>query len=156
MTMVKAASPKDRGGRPPGAPSPSRRDAGSSNVATRVVLVVEDHPIIRMGAIQLIEEAGYEAVAATNADEAIIILEARPDIHLVFTDIEMPGSLDGLKLAHYVRRRWPPVLLIVVSGKTMLDEGQLPKGARFFAKPYNDNAIVETMRDMFAVLDTAA
>jgi CheY-like chemotaxis protein len=156
MTVVKAARPKDHELRPGGSTNPSRRDVDRSNIARRIVLVVEDHPIIRMGAIQLIEEAGYEAIAATNADEAIIILEARPDIHLVFTDIEMPGSLDGLKLAHYVRRRWPPVLLIVVSGKTMLDEGQLPEGARFFAKPYNDNAIVETMRGMFAVLDTAA
>ena len=122
----------------------------------RVVLVVEDHPLIRMGAIQLIEDAGYEAVEAGNADEAIALLAARPDIHLVFTDIEMPGSIDGLKLAHYVRDRWPPVLLIVVSGKTMVDETHLPKGARFFSKPYNDNAIVETMRGMFAVLDNAA
>ena len=122
----------------------------------RVVLVVEDLALIRMGAIQLIEDAGYEAVEAENADEAIAILTARPDIHLVFTDIQMPGSIDGLKLAHYVRDRWPPVLLIVVSGKAMVDETRLPKGARFFTKPYNDNAIVETMRSMFAALDNAA
>ena len=123
---------------------------------SRVVLVVEDHPLIRMGAIQLIEEGGYTAVEAANADEAIAILAARSDIQLVFTDIEMPGSIDGLKLAHYIRHRWPPVLLIVVSGKLIVGETQLPKGARFFSKPYNDNAIVETIRGMFAELDNAA
>ena len=156
MTAVKAARPKQDERRPAGAPNPSRPEIERSKIATRIVLVVEDHPIIRMGAIQLIEEAGYEVVEAANADEAIVVLEARPDIHLMFTDIEMPGSLDGLKLAHYVRHRWPPVLLIVVSGKKLLDDSQLPKGARFFAKPYDDSTIVETMRDMFAVLDTAA
>jgi CheY-like chemotaxis protein len=143
-------------------PPPQDNGAGSggsgarTNMPNRVVLIVEDHPIIRMGAIQLIEEAGYEAIEAADADAAIAILEARPDIHMVFTDIEMPGSIDGVKLAHYVRERWPPVLLIVVSGKAAIDERELPEGARFFSKPYNDNAIIETMRRMFASLDTAA
>jgi two-component system, response regulator PdtaR len=154
MTLVKARL-KGRGRRPPDAPKPVGRKVESSKNPPRLILVVEDHPLIRMGAIQLIEEAGYEAVEASTADEAIMILEARPDIHLMFTDIEMPGSIDGLKLAHYVRHRWPPVLLIVVSGKITVDERELPAGARFFAKPYNDNKIVETMRDMFAAIDAA-
>jgi len=127
-----------------------------NNSVARIVLVVEDHPIIRMGAVQLVEEAGYQAVEVETADDAIVVLEARPDIHMVFTDIEMRGTLDGLKLAHYVRHRWPPVLLIVVSGKKLVDPSELPDGARFFAKPYNDNEIVQTMRDMFAALDPAA
>ncbi|HEY5363790.1 MAG TPA: response regulator [Aestuariivirga sp.] len=110
-----------------------------------VVLVVEDHPLIRLSAMELVEAAGFGAVGAENADAAIAILEARADIRLVFTDVEMPGSIDGLKLAHYIRDRWPPVHLIVVSGKGMLDENELPAGSRFFSKPYSDNTIVAEM-----------
>jgi CheY-like chemotaxis protein len=120
-----------------------------------VVLVVEDHPLIRMSALDLVSSAGFEGLEARNADEAIRILEARADIRLVFTDIEMPGTMDGLKLAHYIRERWPPVLLLVASGKTIVEESHLPSGARFFPKPYADTAIIETMTRMLAEADAA-
>jgi two-component system, response regulator PdtaR len=110
-----------------------------------VVLVVEDNPLIRMCAVDLVVAAGFEALEAGDADEAIRILEARADIHLVFTDVSMPGSMDGIKLAHYIRDRWPPVKLIVASGKTVVKESHLPTGARFFSKPYDHSAIVEAM-----------
>jgi CheY-like chemotaxis protein len=86
-----------------------------------VVLVVEDSAIIRMGAVDLVQSAGYEVLEASNADEAIRILESRADIDLVFTDVQMPGTMDGIKLSHYIRNRWPPVKLIVASGKAILD-----------------------------------
>jgi CheY-like chemotaxis protein len=70
------------------------------------VLVVEDEMVLRMRAVDIVEDAGFTAVAAVNADEAISILEARSDISLLFTDIQMPGSMDGLKLAHAVHDRW--------------------------------------------------
>ena len=108
-----------------------------------VVLVVEDNPLIRMYAVDLVVAAGFEALEAGDADEAIRILEARPDIHLVFTDVSMPGSMDGIKLAHYIRDRWPPVKLIVASGKAIVEESHLPAGASFFSKPYDEGAIVE-------------
>ncbi len=82
-----------------------------------VVLVVEDETLIRIAAVEAVEEAGFEVIEAQNADEAIAILEQRTDIHLVFTDIQMPGSMDGLKLAHCVRDRWPPVKIIATSGR---------------------------------------
>jgi two-component system, response regulator PdtaR len=110
-----------------------------------VVLVVEDSALIRMGVVDLIVASGFEALEASSADEAIRILEARSDIRLVFTDVSMPGSMDGIKLSHYIRDRWPPVKLIVASGKTIVDESHLPAGARFFSKPYDGGAIVETM-----------
>jgi CheY-like chemotaxis protein len=115
-----------------------------------VVLVVDDNPLIRMVAMDNFSTAGFEALEASNADEAICILEGRPEFHLVFTDVEMPGSMDGLKLAHYIRGRWPPVKLILVSGKTILDESHLPAEARFFAKPYDDGAILETVIQMLS------
>jgi two-component system, response regulator PdtaR len=115
-----------------------------------VILVVEDDPIIRMGALQFVIHAGFEALEAENADEAIRILEARSDIHLVFTDLGMPGTMDGIKLAHYIRQRWPLVKLIVASGKAILDESRLPAGARFFPKPYSDSTIVGAMMGMIS------
>ncbi len=116
-----------------------------------VILVVEDHPLIRLNALELISEAGFAGVEASNADEAIRILAARPDIRLVFTDIEMPGTMDGLKLAHYIRGRWPKVHLIVASGKEIIQENQLPSGSKFFSKPYGDHSIIEEMTRMLAI-----
>lgn len=110
-----------------------------------VVLVVEDSTIIRMGAIDLVLAAGYEALHARDADEAIAILETRDDIDLVFTDIQMPGTMDGIKLSHYIRDRWPPVKLIVASGVAILEESSLPAGSSFFSKPYDDHTITQAM-----------
>jgi CheY-like chemotaxis protein len=118
-----------------------------------VILVVEDNPLILMGALELVTFAGFEGVGAASADDAIAILEARADIHLVFTDAEMPGSIDGVKLAHYIRDRWPPIHLIVASGSTLLEESHLPAGARFFSKPYDNDAIVKEMSKMLATID---
>ena len=81
-----------------------------------IVLIVEDETLIRMDAVEMIVAAGYEVLEAANADQAIEILKARTDIAILFTDIQMPGSIDGLKLAHAVRHRWPPVKLLRVPG----------------------------------------
>ncbi|MBW8319200.1 MAG: response regulator [Arenimonas sp.] len=110
-----------------------------------VVLIVEDSPMIRMGAIDLVISAGYEALEARDADEAIRILELRTDIDIVFTDVQMPGTMDGIKLSHYIRDRWPPVKLIVASGAAILEESMLPAGSRFFSKPYDELTITEAM-----------
>jgi CheY-like chemotaxis protein len=115
-----------------------------------VVLVVEDSTIIRMGAVDLVLSAGYEALEANDADEAIRILESRSDIDLVFTDVQMPGTMDGIKLSHYIRDRRPPVKLIVASGKEILEESSLPEGSRFFSKPYSDHAIADAMARMLS------
>jgi CheY-like chemotaxis protein len=100
------------------------------------VLVVEDEPIVRMDAVDIVEEAGLIAVEAANADEAIRILETNPDIRIVFTDIDMPGSMDGIKLAFAVRDRWPPVVIMIASGYRKPLTADLPAHTRFFAKPY--------------------
>jgi two-component system, response regulator PdtaR len=113
-----------------------------------VILVVEDNAIIRMGALDLVMAAGFEALEAGDAEQAIRILESRPDVHLVFTDVNMPGSMDGMKLAHYIAHRWPPVKLIIASGEAIIEEAQLPSGARFFHKPYDDGSIAAAMQEM--------
>jgi CheY-like chemotaxis protein len=115
-----------------------------------VVLVVEDHPLVRMAVLEVKIDAGFEALEASDAREAIQLLEARPDIHLVFTDAEMPGTMDGIGLAHYVRKRWPRVKLIVVSGKSEIALRELPAGVRFFHKPYRDTSIVQAMIGMLS------
>ncbi|MGY2903370.1 response regulator [Bradyrhizobium sp. URHC0002] len=101
-----------------------------------VVLVVEDEILVRMDAIDAIEAAGFDVIDASDADEAIAILERRSDVHLIFTDIQMPGSMDGLRLAHFVRNRWPPIKIIATSGYAKITEKDLPDGSRFLPKPY--------------------
>jgi two-component system, response regulator PdtaR len=106
-----------------------------------IVLVVEDEALIRSSALDMVEEAGFEAIEASNADEAIRILESRNDIRAVFTDVNMPGSMDGLRLARVVRNRWPPVALIVASGHSNFLESELPAGSRFLNKPYHPHEV---------------
>ena len=115
---------------------------------TPVILVVEDEAIVRMMAVSVAENAGFEALWAATADEAIKILESRPDIRLVFTDVNMPGSMDGLRLAHAVRNRWPPVELIVTSGHSHIRRDELPERGRFFAKPYDIHALSQAFQEM--------
>lgn len=116
-----------------------------------LVLVVEDEALIRMGAVQMVEDAGFAAMEANNADEAIRILESRPDIRAVFTDINMSGTMDGLKLAHAIRGRWPPIHLIVTSGVNVPNKEQLPANGRFIRKPYSAEHIATALRDLFGL-----
>ena len=108
------------------------------------VLVVEDEVLIREVVKDELEDAGYTVVIAEHADAAIAILESRQDIHLVFTDIDMPGSMDGLKLAASVRDRWPPVHIIITTGKSR--PGSIPANALFIPKPYVGRNVVAAMR----------
>ena len=112
------------------------------------VLVVEDEPLLRMNAADIVEEAGYTAIEAASADEAVLILESRSDIALILTDINMPGSMDGLKLAHAVRNRWPPIKIVVVSGQMQITESELPSDSRFFGKPYQTDKMIAELRAM--------
>src|SRR5258708_8345733 len=115
-----------------------------------VVLIVEDEFLLRMNAVDMIEAAGFEVVEAANADEAIEILESRRDIGVVFTDIQMPGSMDGLKLARAVRGRWPPDQIIATSGHVHVSETELPEGGRVLAKPYNPMQVTGVLRELIS------
>lgn len=122
----------------------------SSACAARrpVVLIVEDDVLIRLHAAQIIEEAALDVIEAANADEAIAILEARSDITVLFTDIQMPGSMDGLKLAAAVKGRWPPIKIIATSGRVHVRPGDLPEGGRFLSKPYDPMQLTATLREL--------
>jgi CheY-like chemotaxis protein len=114
-----------------------------------VVLVVEDDFLIRICAVEMIE-AEFDVVEAGNADEAIEILEARLDIIVVFTDIQMPGSMDGLKLVAAIRARWPPIKIVATSGFVDVRKVDLPEGGRFLPKPYSSAEIVGILRELTA------
>ena len=113
-----------------------------------VVLIVEDEFLLRMDAVDMIAGAGFEIVEAGNADQAIEILESRPDIAVVFTDVQMPGSMDGLKLARAVRGRWPPVKIIATSGRPDVGERDLPEGGRFLPKPYSPRQVTGMLHEL--------
>jgi CheY-like chemotaxis protein len=121
---------------------------GCATTKRPVVLVVEDDFLIRMHAAEMIEDAGFEVVEASNADEAVAILEARLDIAVVFTDIQMPGSMDGLKLARAVRNRWPPIHIVATSGLVDVRTGDLPKGGRFLPKPYSSTQVIGALHEL--------
>ncbi len=110
------------------------------------MLVVEDDLLIRMGVVAMIEDAGIEVVEATNADDAMVVLKSRPDITVVFTDIEMPGSMDGLKFSFAVRDRWPPIRLIIASGRLPPRSDEMPGKTTFLRKPYTEAAVIEAVQ----------
>ena len=112
------------------------------------VLVVEDEMLLRMRAVDMVEDAGFTAIEAVNADDALAILESRTDIELLFTDIQMPGSMDGLKLAYAVHERWPLIKIILVSGQLKLTDKDRPADSRFFGKPLEVKQMIAAMQDM--------
>ena len=117
-------------------------------IAPTVVLVVEDEMLLHMRAVDMVEDAGFTSVEAVDADEAVAILESRSDIALLFTDIQMPGSMDGLKLAHAVHERWPPIKIILVSGQLRLANIDIPADSRFFGKPLEAKEMIAEMQSM--------
>lgn len=115
-----------------------------------VVLVVEDEPLVRTFAADILMDAGYRVFEACDARDGLAILEGRGDIRAVLTDIEMPGDMDGLALAYVIHERWPGVAVLVTSGRVRPDPGALPAGAGFVAKPYLADDIVARVRMLIA------
>jgi CheY-like chemotaxis protein len=112
------------------------------------VLVVEDETLVRMFMADFLDEAGFKVFEAVNADEALTVLEARPDVQAVVTDIEMPGSMNGIELAHEIRHRWPGIGVIVTSGRQRPGLNDLPEGVPFLAKPYLPETVVTVIWKM--------
>lgn len=110
--------------------------------ASTKVLVVEDEPLLRLMAIDILEDAGFTVEEAANSLEALKILRVTPDLHVLFTDLQMPGEMNGLALAHLVAKGFPGVGVIIVSGHVVPKAHELPKGAVFLAKPYEARLVV--------------
>jgi CheY-like chemotaxis protein len=111
-----------------------------------LVLVVESESIIRMEAVDLVKDAGYEVIDAPDADSALMILHSRNDVRAVFTDIRMPGSLNGMELAHFVRKRWPHIRLMVTSSPQQWDG--FPANWRYIQKPYAPAHVATALRSL--------
>lgn len=139
-----ARSPDPRG------PSAAAVESGTPAARGAVVLVVENDPLVRALAVDVLEEAGFEVIEAPSADYAVLVLEKRPDIRVVFTDIEMPGELDGIQLARIVQRRYHRAGVVVGSGGARPRSSELSTDATFLSKPYAPAALVEAVRKLGA------
>ena len=113
----------------------------------RVVLIVEDEPLVRLTGADLLADAGFDVLEASNADEALRILEANQEVRVVFSDVEMPGSLDGLGLARNICQRWPSIGIVLTSGHRIREE-MIPCDGRFVAKPYDGQVLVRQIEEI--------
>jgi two-component system, response regulator PdtaR len=115
-----------------------------------VVLVVEDEPLVRMLGADFLESAGFEVIEACNADEALRVLALRDDVRAVFTDVDMPGSLDGLDLAWRIHETWPGIGVVLTSGRCFLEPNLMPRDDVFVPKPYAAPALVRHIETVMA------
>lgn len=115
-----------------------------------LVLIVEDEALIRMSAVNMVEQTGRQIVEAVDADDAIRVLTNRNDIGFLFTDVEMPGSMNGYKLARAVHERWPDIAIMIASGRKKPGVGDVPVGGRFIAKPYEALTVARTLSEFAA------
>jgi len=116
-----------------------------------VILVVEDEAFIRLSAVCMLEDAGFRMIEAANGDDALELLEVDSDVQLLFTDVTMPGTMDGLGLARRVRERWPHIGIMVASAKQAPRPDEMPPGARFEQKPYGPDTVVRHARELTLV-----
>ncbi len=114
------------------------------------ILIVEDEALVRVLAAGMFADAGFRVLEAANSDEALEFLDAGADVRLLFTDVNMPGTIDGLALARQVHDRWPHIGIIVVSVTLMPQSHDLPIGCRFYRKPYDVNTVVRQARELTA------
>ncbi|MGF9567575.1 response regulator [Neorhizobium sp. JUb45] len=112
------------------------------------ILVVEDDGLIRMDLADVLGDSGFTVLEAANADQALVILETQTTVSAMLTDIDMPGSMNGIKLANLTASRWPDCKIIVISGRYSPDQGSLPEGARFLSKPISERLLGATLAEM--------
>jgi|HubBroStandDraft_1064217.scaffolds.fasta_scaffold465908_1 CheY-like chemotaxis protein len=112
------------------------------------ILIVENEALVRLELADRLAGSGLIVLVACDADEAMVLLDAHPEIEVLFTDVSMPGSMDGIRLAHHVRGRWPPVKIIVASGMPGLESRRLPSGSLFLSKPYAPQALSDALAQM--------
>ena len=113
-----------------------------------VILIVEDEALVRLSAVDMFEDAGFRMIEAVNSEQALELLAADSDVQLLFTDVNMPGTIDGLALARQVRDRWPHIGIMIASGRQSPQPEELPAGSRFEQKPYNADTVVRHAREL--------
>jgi len=117
-------------------------------ISHKIILIVEDETLVRLAAVGMLEDAGFRMVEAANSDQALELLAADSNVQLLFTDISMPGAIDGLALARMVRVRWPRIAIMVTSAMRMSRPEELPAGSRFERKPYSLDTVVRHAREL--------
>lgn len=122
----------------------------STPIGSNTILIVEDEALVRFDVVTFFEDLGWQVFEAENADQAIALLERHQKIRVVLTDVQMPGTMDGLKLAHYVRDRYPPTLLFVASGNASINQDALPTRATFIPKPFDLHRVLHQITQAFA------
>lgn len=115
-----------------------------------VVLVVEDDELLRWSKMIVLQDSGYSVLEASDAGEALTTLEQRADVRIIFTDVQMPGAIDGVRLAHLVSQRWPLLKIIVTSGRMRLHQDDLPKGGVYLMKPYSATELTTAVYEVRA------
>lgn len=121
----------------------TRTNEHNATTRDQSILVVDDEALIRINLADFFEDEGFQVFEAENADAAIAIMESNPSIRIVLTDVQMPGSMDGVKLAHHVRARFPPTLLVVASGAVKVSPAELPSHTMFVAKPFDPRFVLD-------------
>ena len=116
--------------------------------STQVVLVVEDEALLRLDIVETFLAAGFRTFEAASALKAIEVFQSHPEIGAVFTDVDMPGTMDGIELAHVIRKRWPPTILVVSSGHSRPAASALPSKTTFLAKPYQESALADVVHSI--------
>jgi CheY-like chemotaxis protein len=119
--------------------------AQSAPLNSPTILIVENEAIVRMELAAQLTDFGFKVLVASDADEAIDLLDSHQEIELLLTDVTMPGSMDGVRLAHHVRKRWPPIKIVVTSGRLGTKLSDLPLGSAFFPKPYGSETLRKTL-----------
>src|SRR6476620_10186994 len=112
------------------------------------VLLVEDEVVLRMDAAQFLEDERFNVIESTNGQHASAVIERHPNIHVLFTDVNLPGSPNGVELAYIARRRWPSMVILIVSGKATLKDNEMPAGSRFLPKPYHPKVAVRHINEL--------
>ena len=113
-----------------------------------VILIVEDEALVRLSAVGMLEDAGFRTIEAANGDEALELLAVDSDVQLLFTDVNMPGTIDGLALARQVHDRWPQIRIMVASARQEPQPEELPVGSRFEQKPYSLDTVLRHAREL--------
>ena len=114
---------------------------------TSRVLVVEDDDLVRLCAVEMLEDAGFTVVEARHADEAWFVLHERTDIGVLFTDVDMPGTMDGVALAERVNENWPDIRLVLTSGRHRFADHEVPDHGLFVPKPYSTDQVIEAIHN---------
>ena len=114
------------------------------------MLVVEDDELLRWSTMIVLQDSGYSVLEASDAGEALTTLEQRADVRIIFTDVQMPGAIDGVRLAHLVSQRWPLLKIIVTSGRMRLHQDDLPKGGVYLMKPYSATELTTAVYEVRA------